>query len=258
MSRNRSRTRDRQDTPAVSWSPTDDIGDFSVLLLPGDYAVVGTPNVNAVGTWTDSSGNDYDAVMDMTGQQVPTDDGDGNPVFDESNTDALVISQSLNGTLASPDNGAFLVIASQTSPLEATVANYQNRTMLAGSGATPHLIADDAGLRMGGYDSNAYIEAQRAGFVAATVTVCAGKWDDTGLYVSLDGENWNAVEPYGMTFTSLDATALGAATYVGNGFGFGHAWDGTIYCVAIYPDSADLDNAKLAQWKTWADAQSFS
>lgn len=264
VGRNRDRVRRRHpEVVAVggggggAWTPTDEIGKVSVLLMPGDYVVTGTPNVNAVGTWTDSSGNGFDAVIDSTGQQVPTDDGNGNPVYDETNSDVLIISQSLDGDLAEADSGAFLVIALQTDPLEATVANYQNRTMLGGAGATPHLIADDAGLRFGGYDSNVYIENNVAGFMSETATVCAGKWDATGVYVSIDGGNWSAVEPYGNPYVSLDPTALGATTRVGNGFGDGHPWDGTLFLVAIYPDPADLDNAKLAQWKTWADAQSF-
>lgn len=243
------------DAPA-SWVPTDDVANVSVLLMPGNYSVTGTPNVDAVGTWSDSSGNGNNAVIDMTGQQVPTDDGNGNPVFDETNLDALIIPASISA-LAAVDNGGFVVISKQTSPLEATVANYQNRTMISGSGASPHLIADDAGLRCGGYDGDNYVETNKAGFTADTVTVCAGKWDNTGLYVSLDGENWNPVEAYNVGRTSLDPANVGTNVYVGNGFGYGHGWDGTIYAVAIYTDVADLDNDKLSKWKTWSDAQGF-
>lgn len=245
-----------------AWAPINDIAMLSGLYLPtafgGGYSTTGTPGVDEVGTWLDASGNARHADSSVVSSTAPVAHGSGYPVFD-GGASGLVVSASFNGDLTTAANGAIVVIAEHDSPLAADAGNYQNPSMVSGAGATPHLNAADQGggngARFGGYDASNYIEVNELTFSPATSYVIAAKWDGLGIYSSLAGSVWGTRTDYTPPQVSLDGSNMGASAYIGMGYSYGHQWIGVIKAVAFYPDAADVDNAKLAQWQTWAAAQ---
>lgn len=236
----------RATAPAPSWTPLDDVANISALFLPNGFSA---PYNATTGIWSDLSGNGFHATFSAV---KPTESG-GYPIM--GSTDKyLVIAASFNGDLASSASGAIVAIAEYTAALDTYVGNYQNPAIIEGSAATPGLVADDSGLRLEGYDAANYVEKIVAGFAQNTPALCAGKWDGLGVYTSLGGAAWSARQDYTIGQTSLDGTNMGATTYMGCGFGNAYVWQGPIKALAIYPDFNDVDNAKLAQWQTWAAA----
>jgi hypothetical protein len=238
---------------AGGWSPLDDAALTSGLWLPGGYSTTGTAGVDEVGIWNDESGNGRHASSAPTlGYTAPTAAG-GYPTF--TGYIGLIIPASFANALASAAQGAIVVIAETTVELATDTGLYVNPTIVSGSGATPHLIASDMGLRAGGYDTVYYIEDYEPGVVTDTPFVGAAKWDAEGIYTSLDGAPFGAPTPYNPGATGLDPSNMGATAYVGMGYGGNYVWNGPIKAVAIYPNAADVDDAKLAQWQAWAIAQ---
>lgn len=251
-------SRKRPSGGAPAWAPLDDVALVSGLYLPGGYATVGTPGVDEVGTWTDQSGNARHFVS-VHADTAPVAHADDYPIFDGTTGGLQCAGVSIAGDFAASagDNGAIVVIASHDSPLLAhSNPYYDNPCMVSGSGATPSLMGDDEGSAFSGYDDTDYVYANRAGFAADTSYVIAGKWDAAGLYQSRSGE-WSALVPYNETRVSLSVANVGAHTYIGMGYAYAYIWTGPIKAVAFYPDAADVDNAKLAQWLAWATAQSL-
>lgn len=246
---------------SIGWTPLNDVGIVSGLYLPGSYSTTGTPGVNQVGTWTDQSGNGYNFTNDNAfGETAPTAHASNYPIFGGGSTNGLKtllasVANTAYDTFCSEASGAIIVIAEYTTTLPTDVGNYQNPTMVSGSGATPHMNVSDAGLRFGGYDGNTYINATNGTSNHLVPTVVAGKWDATGVYQSRAGEAWSSVSAYTGGNTDLDAANIGAYTHIGCGYSLIYQWTGPIKAVAFYTSHTSVDNAKLAQWQTWAVQQ---
>ncbi len=234
-----------------SWNPVADTP--TGLYLPGYYAVTGTPGVDEVGVWTDSSGNARD-ITSHGGVNAPAMHAAGYPVFDGGAVSyGLESPLSLNGVFgAGSGDGAMVTIAEYTGPLAGRAADYANPCIVCGSGASPNLMLDKSGLRFGGYDVTAYTEAERVGIDADRSYVHAGKWNGTGVYTSTGGETWNEVLPWGVGQVSFNGPDMGTDTYIGMGYGFSYVWNGPIKAVAFYASSATVTPALLAKWNAWS------
>lgn len=238
---------------ASAWWPQDDVALTSGLYLPGGYSTTGTAGVDEVGVWADVSGDERDFVS-VHADTAPV-QHEGYPVFDGVTGGLECALQSINGDFATPSNGAIISVAGHEAPLVAhSNPYYDNPSVMSGSGATPSMMGDDAGSAFSGYDNTDYVYANRSGFAPDTSYVLAGKWDDVGLYESRDS-TWSTVVPYNVGQTELSGPNIGVDTYIGMGYAYGYIWKGPIKAVAFYPDAADVDNAKLAQWKAWAYSQ---
>lgn len=246
-----------------AWFPNADA--CSGLFLPGAYSVAGTQGTDAVGTWADASGNGYDFASGVVGFGAfpgfsPEASADGYPVIDASTTQGLArLATSLAGdqgvgyvALCEPSDGAMVVIAKWSGALTSYGGTYTNPAMVCGSGASAGLLADRKGVRFEGYDAVEYVEAQSFSFDPDVVTVCAGKWDSSGVYSSTMGKPWSSLAPYTGAQTSLSAGDVGPDTYIGTGYGGAGVWNGDIVAVAFYPSASQVDDAKLADWNMWA------
>lgn len=241
------------DHDVTTWSPLDDVGTLSLLLMPGDY----DPDAlgAGVGRWVDSSGNARHADL-VTGAN-PADDGFGNPVFDGATTWLDIVGASLadsvsypGAAMADPDNGSIIVIEKQTS-LDADIGDYFNPAFISGTGATPGLYASDTYTKTVGYDGATYVQANAPSGVAASgvAHIQFGAWDATGLYAACDENAFGAVVPYGVG--PLSVGNIGADTWIGRSYQV--PMSGTLYLVAVYPTK--ISDAKVAQWRAWAIAQ---
>ncbi len=217
-----------------TWTPLQDVGTVTLLLMPGGWD--GT-------TWTDVSGH---------GHNVPIDSGapgnvNGCPTFDGATTALRLTNVSLadsvsypGAALSDPDNGSVVVVSKQTGPLPVDAGDYFNPATITGTGATPGLYQTDAGARCTGYDGMNYVDAFASGgvFPADAGHVQFGAWDNVGLYCATDALQLGSVHPYNSPEVRLSVGNIGADTWIGRSFSA--IFTGTIYAVAV------------SNWTKWA------
>ncbi len=129
---------------------------WGCLLQPGDYDPDGTGP--GIGKWTDTSGNANHAVpYDVS----PLDDA-GCPIF--SGTQSLVINESLIpseqviAAMASEIAGTVIIFFNSYST-ELDAANYSNRALISGTGASPGMYHSALGLKSVSYSNNALYDS---------------------------------------------------------------------------------------------------
>lgn len=240
----------------ASWAPLDDVPITSGLYLPGGYS---TPT-SATGQWLDESGNGRHFLYNVgliggASATAPIAHARGYPIFDGVDGGLVCAGKSFASDFSAPDNGAIVAIVQYRNRLESSSGTYTNTSVVMGAGATPGLVIDDSGVRLEGFDTLGYTTSTAPGFHAYASTLIAGKWDGVGTYASNAGGAWSAAFPYNAGMVSLDGTNMGADVYIGMGYGASSQPRGVIKAVAFYPNAADVDDAKLAQWQAWAIAQ---
>jgi hypothetical protein len=238
--------------PTFTWTPREDIGVVSLLLMPGQYNVSG----GVIGRWTDLSG--YARHAQRMAASVPTANAQGCPVFD--GTTYLDIASSVFDTVAVPpvtmtavDNGTMIVVSKQTSALDSQVLPYANPATISGTGAAIGLYQYSLGAKCTGYDAVGYVDAFAAGgvFAAGEGHVQVGAWDSIGLYCAADSLTLGTVTPYNAPQVGL--TAFSTSTYIGRGYSSN--FTGTIYAVAVYPTK--VTDQTVSNWTRWARAVGF-
>ncbi len=229
------------------WDPTQDAGDATLLLLPGNY--------NGAGTWADVSGGGNHAVTGSgTDPGIPGDslgaDFDGTQWFVVPMSLADDVSYP-GAALAGPQSGSIIVGYSQTVN-EVDGGDYFNQAAISGDGATPGIYMTDAGAKCVGYDGIAYKAAIIGSPAAAAWHQVMGKWDTTGLYCTYDGIPWAGVAQdfFAPPANRLSVGNIGPTTYIGRSYS--NNLTGTIRYLAVYP--YPISNAKRLQWYNWAQA----
>jgi hypothetical protein len=227
----------------------------TLALMPGDYAVVGTQGVDAVGTWQDSSGNNNDAVS-AGGVNAPAAHASGVPDFVAANSLYLSIAQSLASAGGVPPDLGTLGAGTQINFFEPDLSSgaedagaYNDAVVSCGNGASAGITYSDAGISWEAYDEGAFANYRRPTSVAAAPGgkhFAAGRWNGTtwGCFVNGSAEG---------TVTSDSAVLsngnVGAATEIGRSFGGARYLDGRVHCMLVYPTAiSDANVTKIRKW----------
>jgi len=232
-------------------------------LLPGAYVVTGTQAVDAVGTWTDASGNGYHAAH--AGPSVPAATADATPLFDslvQTVDYYLAVSASLASATGSPPDIATLSAGTQIVCLKpdasatpaAPAAYYEDACLITGSGASAGLCYNTDGVQWEAYDEVSTLY-ERTLAVAAAVNVkhfAAGRWNGSTWGSRVNGSAWQNV--------TADATVLsdgnvGAATQIGGGT-YASAFDGEVKMVLVFKTA--LSDANVTKIRAWAQQRGWA
>lgn len=230
-----------------AWDPTEE--GPRCLLLPGDYVVTGTQGVDAVGTWTDSSGEGNDAVS-YGGVNAPA-AASGCPDFVEAQARFLVVAESVaagGSPMATGADGTIVAIAIPD-VAAADAADYGNPALVAGDGATPNLAYSDAGFKFVGYnDGTADYETVVAPGAAAigAAHIAFVRWGDDIAEARVNGGAFDDVAYAG----GLSVSNTGTTTEVGRNYAGAAYFDGRIKFIAIFP--AALPDATCTKLRSWA------
>lgn len=230
-------------------------GTPTLALLPGGYSVVGTQGVDAVGTWTDASGNGNHAVS-VGGASAPV-EVDGVPLFNATDSLHLAISQSFAASgiyppaLADPDSGTVGAICVPDG-LPANAAYYYNPGLCAGSAASPGLYVVDVGPKFVAYDGVDYVSAFADSVPDTTPAFVAGAWDSTGLYCRSNGGDLEFV-PYNSPQASISAANVGSITYVGRSYN--DYFNGALRMLVMWREQ--LSNDDLSKLRFWAQRKGY-
>lgn len=226
----------------LSLSPT-------CALMSGSYAVVGTQGVDAVGTWTDSSGNSNHAVS-IDGISAPA-ALNGMPDFVAANSLSLSIAQSLASSGGSPPDLATLSAGTQIAFFEpdassgAASSSYEDAVVLIGVNTSNGIVYNDDGTTFEMYDGGI------GGYVRMTTTAAAtgvkhfvcGRWDVDKWECKVNG---NAFLTETSSGTLVDAVT-GATTTIGaSGTRY---FDGRVSTVLVYASAISTTNiTKIYKW----------
>lgn len=228
-------------------------------LLPGDYAVVGTQGVDAVGTWTDSSGNANHAVSGG-GVNSPLADGDGNPDFTGAANIYLNITQSMASSYGSPPDMATLGAGTQIAFFEGDVAmtpdtSYLDAGVAVGRGASAGICFNTNGVQWEAYDEGAFAYRRTAAVAAATGVkhFCAGRWNGStwGCFV-----NGSAEQTVTADASVLSDGNVGTTTFLGATFAWSAFFDGRMRCFLMFATA--ISNANIAKIRAWGQQRGIA
>lgn len=226
----------------------------TLALLPGDYAVVGTQGVNAVGTWQDSSGNNYDAVS-AGGVSAPAATVSGVPDFVAADLLHLSIPASLASAGGSPPDLATLSNGTQIAFFEpdqssgAASTDYADAVVMCGDGASAGICYNDDGITWEAYDEVGLVYRRPTATAAAVSQkhFACGRWS---------GSTWDCRTNGSLQTTTADANVLsngnvGPNTELGRSFpdSSGRYLDGRIHAVLVYATALSIANlTKIRSW----------
>lgn len=218
-------------------------------LMSGSYAVVGTQGVDAIGTWTDSSGNANHAVS-IDGISAPA-ALNGMPDFVAGDALALSIAQSLASSGGSPPDLATLNAGTQIAFFEpdassgAASASYEDAVVLIGVNTSNGIVYNDDGTTFEMYDGGigGYI---RMPVVAASTGIkhfVCGRWNNTTWDCKVNG---NAFQAETASSNLVDAVT-GATTTIGASGT--RNYDGRVCTVLVYASAlSDANVTKIYKW----------
>ncbi len=230
----------------------------TLALLPGDYAVVGTQGVDAIGTWQDSSGNNYDAVS-SGGVSAPAAIS-GVPDFVAADSLHLVIAASLGSVAGSPPDLATLSAGTQIVFFEpdqssgAASADYADAVVMCGDGASAGICYNDDGVTWEAYDEVGLVYRRPTASAAALSQkhFACGRWS---------GSTWDCRTNGSLQTTTADANVLsngnvGPNTELERSYTGGRYFDGRIRAVLVYATA--LSNANLTKIRSWGQQRGIA
>ena len=231
-------------------------------LLPGAYSVTGTQGVDAVGTWTDASGNGNDAVS-TTGTDAPvatTSGVLGCPDFDGAVTGLhLNIAQSLGSGGGSPPDMATLTAGTQiigflASATDPPAADYSDAILAVGSGASAGMCLNDDGFLCETYDEATTLYDRTTVQTAANGTAHIGfcRWSGGTFSGRVNG---NAFASVTLTHGGLSDGNVGATTELGRSFAGTQFYDGIIRFYLVF--STTLSDANCNKIRSWAQQRGY-
>lgn len=230
-------------------------------LMPGDYAVVGTQTVDAVGTWTDSSGNSNNAVSNG-GVNAPV-AVSGVPDFVAADTLFLSIAQSLAQAFPGyPPDMATLGAGTQINFFEPdlssgaeAVASYEDAVVSCGSGASAGITYSDAGISWEAYDDVgvAYIRSPAVAAATGVKHYAAGRWNGTTWSCFVNGSAEQTVTAGSAVLSNGN---VGASTEIGRSWAGARYFDGRVRCMLVYPTA--ISNANITKIRGWGQQRGIA
>lgn len=232
------------------WAPSEET--LGLLLMPGDYAVAGAQGVNAVGTWTDSSGNNLDAVSDG-GVDAPI-ASSGCPDFVAADALFLSIAESIadGGTPMATLTAGTIVAILEADIAEADAAAYANPSIIAGNAASPNLQFSDVGIKGVTYDDGVadYITCVAGAAATGVSHIAFLRWNGATFECRRNGGSF-VNEP--ILAATLSAGNVGPQTEIGRSFAGTQHFDGRIKLIAI--SATAISDALCNKFRTWAQQQ---
>lgn len=222
-------------------------------LLPGAYAVAGTQGGDAVGTWTDSSGNGNHAVS-VGGVSAPV-AADGVPDFVAADALYLSINRSIASATGSPPDMATLGAGTQIVFVEpdassgAASPDYDDAVVMIGAGASAGIVYNDDGITWEAYDevSGLYIRPDvEAAAVGVKHFACA-RWNGATWSCRVNGGAFNSVAADAPG--NLSNGNVGATTHLGRSYSGARYLDGREHCVLMFATAlSDANVTKIFRW----------
>lgn len=227
-------------------------------LLPGAYSVAGVQGVNAVGTWTDVSGNGYDAVS-PSGTDAPV-AASGCPDFDGATSSLhLVIAASLGSGAGSPPDMATLTAGTQCIGFNATAtdpatSDYNDAVLACGSGASAGMCINDDGFQCETYDEGTALYDRTAVQAAANGTAHIGfcRWSTTTFSGRVNGGAFQSVT---ITHGGLSDGNVGAATEIGRSFAGTQYFNGVVMFYLVFATA--ISDANCDKIRAWAQQRGY-
>lgn len=223
----------------------------SCLFLPGGYAVVGTQGVDAVGTWTDSSGNGNHATNNVANYS-PAASAAGTPVFVAGSAIYLQVAKDIANSSGPPTSLAALAVGTEVACFLSTAApapslSYEDANVVTGAGASAGICFNTDGIQWEAYDWQAGIYLRTLA-VAAAINVehfAAARWDGTVWGCLVNGNAEQTVDPLSdeLSNGNVGLLQMGGGTYASG-------LDGGISFLAVYPTARS--NAEIATIRQWA------
>lgn len=222
-------------------------------LLPGDYAVAGVQGVNAVGTWTDTSGNGNDAVSGG-GVNAPA-ALSGVPDFVAVDALYLSIAKSLASAGGSPPDLATLGAGTEIAFFEPDLStgadpgiDYADSVVIVGDGASAGICYNDDGILWEAYDELDVVY-YRTPVVAAAIGdkhFACGRWNGTTWDSRVNASAFQVVTA---TSAILSNGNVGVTTELGRSFGGTRQLDGRIHAIFTYASAlSDGNVTKIRKW----------
>lgn len=223
------------------------------MLTPGNYAVVGTQGVDAVGTWADISGQGNDAVsVDFI--SAPATDPSGVPDFVAIDALNLIINSSLGSANGSPPDMCELGSGTEIAFVDPDLTSgaediyYSDAIIAGGNGASAGLTYSDAGLTWEAYDevSGLYLRPVSTAAAPGAKHFTCGRWNGSLWEHRANDTSFNSV--------TADASVLsngnvGPSTIIGMSYTGTRYFDGRINAFITYATAlsgADID--KIYGW----------
>ncbi len=221
-------------------------------LMSGSYAVVGTQGVDAVGTWTDSSGNGNNVVSDG-GISAPA-ASNGVPDFVAADSLFLASLQYLASSGGSPPDLATLAAGTLVTFLEpdlssgaSTPTSYEDGVVAGGYASGLNLCYNDDGITMQAYDEvvAAYIRPTEVAAATGQRHFAAARWNSSTWGCKVNSNTFSNV--------TADATALADGVVsileIGRSFLGSRYFDGRIFCLLTYASAlSDANVTKIYKW----------
>lgn len=234
----------------------------TLALFPGDYAVAGTQGVDAVGTWQDSSGNNYDAVS-AGGVDAPAAHASGVPDFVAANALHLVVAQSLGSAGGVPPDLATLGAGTQINFVEPDLSSgaedptaYADAVVSTGDGASAGITYSDAGISWEAYDEGAFANYRRSAAVGSNTGVkhfAAGRWSGTTWGCFVNGTTEQTVTADSAVLSNGN---VGPNTYIGRSYAGGRYLDGRVHCMLVYATA--ISNANVTKIRSWGQQRGIA
>lgn len=220
-------------------------------LLPGAYSVTGTQGIDAVGTWTDTSGLANHAISN-SGINAPA-AVSGIPDFVAFDALFLSIAQSIASGLSVPPNMATLAAGTQINCFEADIAatpdiNYTDSVISVGNSASAGIVFNTNGISWEAYDevTTLYYRPTEVRAGLGVKHFAAGRWNGTTWGCFANGSPEATITN---TAGVLSNGNVGNSVELGRSFLGSQQFDGRISLFLMFATAiSDVNIAKIRAW----------